>query len=109
MESDKGKILIDLTFRSVSGKSLYDLPGAVSKEKLADYRASEKTRSSAIELLQSMGFEITGAISEFGVSVTSTKENVRKVFGSLDELVIPDALSPWIDKAVIPPPGEFFE
>jgi hypothetical protein len=109
MQSDKNKTLIDITFRSVSGKSLHDRESKLTKTELADYKATAETRSAAIAALERLGFEVTGAISEFGVSIIGTEENARKVFGSLDKPVVPETLRPWIDKAVIPPAGEFLK
>ena len=109
MKIEKEKILVNITFRSVSGKSLHDSQRKLTKEELSDYIASEETRSLAIEALENMGFEVTDAISEFGASITGTKEKIENVFGDIDKLVVPKSLSQWIDKAIIPSPGEFLE
>jgi hypothetical protein len=101
------KILLDITFRSVSGQSIHrDVPAGKQPDPAA-YSATKETREEAVKSLKKIGFEIIGPPSPFGVSIMGTDQLVQSVFGD-DPFVIPDNLAKWIDTVRRPPKGEFF-
>ncbi len=101
------RTVIDLVFRSASGKSLSQQSPGISSEELRHYSASDSTKETAVRLLRQMGFEIVGAPSSFGVTISGPSELVREVFGTA-EPKIPEALTPYVESARIPPPVKFF-
>jgi hypothetical protein len=73
---------------------------------LAQYAATEETRSSAIAALEALGFRLIGPPSQFGVMIAGPRSLVEKVFGQ-NEPLVPPSLSSWIESVTRPPPGRF--
>jgi hypothetical protein len=100
-------VIVDIVFRSASGDSLLDKKPGTAPSDPARYAATEETREQALKALRQLGFAIVGPATDFGVSIQGAAHLVQEVFGE-GELLVPDALAPWIEAARIPPPGEFY-
>jgi hypothetical protein len=101
-------VIVDIIFRSESGRSLRDRPAGVGGKDLSPYEATEETRQRAVRELCGLGFKIVGQATSFGVTISGPSRLVRNVFGE-GELRVPSSLLSWIESARIPPPGEFYE
>ena len=100
-------VIVDVVFRSASGRSLLEKPSGLEEQDLALYAATEETREQAVQALQNLGFDIVGPATAFGVSISGPARLVHEVFGEV-ELTVPASLAQWIEGARIPPPGEFY-
>ncbi|BBO16607.1 conserved hypothetical protein [Candidatus Brocadia pituitae] len=103
---DKSTI-IDVMFRSASGLSLSDRRPGIKEQDISLYVATEETKKQAVLALRQLGFEIIGPATNFGVSISSSPQLIREVFGE-GELKVPKSLVKWIESVRIPPPGEFY-
>ena len=99
-------VLVDVTFRSHSGRSLTHRPPG-SEDELALYAASEETRSGAVKALRELGFALVGPASPFGVTISGTPALIQEVFGG-GTPVVPPTLAAWIESVRLPPPGEYY-
>lgn len=100
------KIILDVLFRSASGRSLLESEKELTVEELSQYSVKEETREQALRALGELGFEIVGPASPFGVSITGSPELVKKMFG--EELEVPVSLRQWVESVRMPPPVEFY-
>jgi len=98
--------ILDVLFRSDTGKSLLECEQELTVEDLSQYSATEQTREQALRILSELGFEFVSPPTPFGVSIVGPQELVRKVFG--DALTVPLSLKKWIEAVRIPPPVEFY-
>jgi hypothetical protein len=99
-------ILVDLVFRTVSGKSLSAKSPGIKANELEQYEASKETQELAIKELKRLGFRIVVANSR-GLSVSGSRNLVQKTFGS-GKLKIPESLAQYIETATRQPKGEFY-
>ncbi len=99
-------ILVDLVFRTVSGKSLCEKTPGIKSNELEQYEASEETQKLAVKELKRLGFRIVVSNSR-GATVSGSRNLVQKTFGRV-ELKIPESLVKYIEAATIQPPGEFY-
>jgi hypothetical protein len=100
-------VIVDVVFRSASGRSLLEDERKMEVRDFALYAATEETRKQALQELRRLGFEIVGPATVFGVSVSGSLQLVREVFGE-GELTVPDSLTRWIEAVRIPPRGEYY-
>ena len=100
-------VIVDVVFRSASGRSLLENGGKMGVRDFALYAATEETRKQALQELWRLGFEVVGPATALGVSVSGSLQLVREVFGE-GELTVPDSLTRWIEAARIPPRGEYY-
>jgi hypothetical protein len=101
-------VVVDLVFRSASGRSLSEKEPGLTAKDLADYQATEETQERAVRALRELGFDIVGPPSPYGVTISGPAELVRESFGEA-QLHVPDALSPFIESARVPPRGEYYK
>ncbi len=101
------EILVEITFRSASGKSIQSKPPGTPPNDLPQYQATQETRERAAIELQRLGFTVVGPVSPFGISVRGSRELVKLVFGTT-ELSVPPSLAPYVESIRIPPRGEFY-
>ena len=100
-------MVIDIVFRSASGRSILDAQTKISEQDLATYAATKETQINAANALENIGFQIVGSPTAFGVSALGSLELVQQVFGE-GELQVPESLSEWVEAVRISPPGEFY-
>jgi len=101
------RVILDVSFRSASGRSLQDSRTGISGSEAGDFGASDETVQEAVQALRTLGFETIGPSTAFGVTIAGSLEAVRAAFGA-DQLVVPESLAQWIESVRIPPAAKFF-
>jgi len=101
------RMILDVVFHAVSGKSLLDSEAGIKVEDLPCYAASETSQEEALEELRRLGFEIVGPATPYGVSIAGPPALVKETFGA-EELTVPESLAEWVEAVRVPPPVKFF-
>ncbi|HNX48865.1 MAG TPA: hypothetical protein PLS53_03695 [Thermoanaerobaculaceae bacterium] len=104
---DRDHLLLDVTFRAGRGGSVLDAQPGITAADLAGFAITPADRERALSELAALGFHLVGPPTDFGATVSGSRELVARVFGEGD-LQIPAALERWIAAVRYPPPAEFF-
>lgn len=106
-KQDPGEqIIIDVVFRSVSGRSLAEKTIDEPID-LEAYAASREVQDRAVHALEDLGFELVGSATQFGVTVKGSRKLVETIFGA-GSPEVPETLTAWIDSARYPQRGSYF-
>lgn len=100
---DSNRKILDVIFRSATGRSILEKMPSETDRDLTIYAATKETQDKAVEALCRLGFELAGPQSQYGVSIISSPQLVREVFGE-EPLRVPKFLAKWIEAVRIPPP-----
>lgn len=105
---DRDHLLLDVTFRASHGGSILDARPGIAAADLAGFATSPADRERALSKLAALGFHLVGPPTDFGATVSGSRELIARVFGE-GNLRVPAALERWIAAVRVPPPAEFFQ
>lgn len=107
INGDNSRRILDVIFRSATGRSILEKKPSETDRDLASYAATKEAQDKAVEALRRLGFELAGPPSQYGVSIVGSPQLVREVFGE-EPLRVPEFLTKWIEAVRIPPPVELY-
>jgi len=101
-------IVLDVIFRSASGKSILNKKPSEKGNELSQYSATRATQEKVVKSLKKLGFKLVGPVSPYGISIIGSPNIVKSVFGD-EPFRIPESLSTVIEAVRIPPEVEFYK
>lgn len=101
-------IVLDVIFRSASGKSILDKKPSEKANELSQYSTTKETQEEAVRLLVGMGFKLVGPASQFGTSIIGSHKLVKDIFGD-EPFCIPESMSMVIEAVGLPPEVEYYK